>query len=92
MVLQRTSHKPCPVRKSYEFAQRMLLGKLSLGPRPYSTAMGYAQPLGPNRMHRILIVEDDDAMRELIRAHLEDTYEITDTGDSECVVAGNGQQ
>ncbi len=38
-------------------------------------------------MHRILIVEDDDAMRELIRARLEDTYEITDTGDPERVLA-----
>ena len=34
-------------------------------------------------MPRILIVDDDDAMRELYRESLQDAYEIADTGDPE---------
>jgi DNA-binding response OmpR family regulator len=32
-------------------------------------------------MSKILIVDDDDAMRGLLRARLESTYEVLDTGD-----------
>ena len=38
-------------------------------------------------MPRILIVDDDEAMRNLVREHLEDTYEIIDTGDPESALA-----
>lgn len=33
-------------------------------------------------MPKLLIVEDDRAMRDLLRGHLEDEYEIIDTGDA----------
>jgi len=36
-----------------------------------------------SRKQRILVVDDDDAARELIRAYLEDRYEVIDTGDPE---------
>jgi DNA-binding response OmpR family regulator len=32
---------------------------------------------------RVLVIDDDDAARELIRAYLDDQYEIIDTGDPE---------
>jgi DNA-binding response OmpR family regulator len=32
---------------------------------------------------RVLVVDDDEATRELMRAYLEDQYEIVDTGDPE---------
>src|ERR1700716_931405 len=35
-----------------------------------------------NRMSRILIVDDDEAMRRLFRLSLEDAFEIIDTGDA----------
>jgi len=34
-------------------------------------------------MPRLLIVDDDDSMRKLLRARLESSYEITDTSDPE---------
>ena len=34
-------------------------------------------------MSRILIVDDDDATRQLCRNYLEDSYEVVDTGDPE---------
>jgi DNA-binding response OmpR family regulator len=36
---------------------------------------------------RLLIVDDDDAMRRLIRLNLSDSYEIIDTGDPEQALA-----
>lgn len=38
-------------------------------------------------MPRILIVDDDDAMRELFRESLKDDYEIVDTGDPESALS-----
>jgi DNA-binding response OmpR family regulator len=38
-------------------------------------------------MPRILIVDDDEAMRKLVRERLEDAYEIIDTGDPERALA-----
>jgi DNA-binding response OmpR family regulator len=38
-------------------------------------------------MPRILIVDDDEAMRGLLRDRLEDTYQIFDTGDPEQAIA-----
>ena len=40
-----------------------------------------------NRMSRILIVDDDEAMRRLFRLSLEDAFEIIDTGDPEQAIA-----
>lgn len=37
-------------------------------------------------MSKILIVDDEEAMRGLLRARLEDSYEIVDTGDPERVL------
>ncbi|MGA7908506.1 MAG: response regulator [Candidatus Sulfotelmatobacter sp.] len=34
-------------------------------------------------MHKILIVDDDDAMRALVKRRLSDTYEVIDTGNPE---------
>jgi DNA-binding response OmpR family regulator len=34
-------------------------------------------------MHKILIVDDDDAMRGLVKRRLSDTYEVIDTGNPE---------
>jgi DNA-binding response OmpR family regulator len=36
---------------------------------------------------RLLIVDDDDAMRRLLRRNLSDSYEIIDTGDPEQALA-----
>jgi DNA-binding response OmpR family regulator len=36
---------------------------------------------------RLLIVDDDDAMRRLVRLNLSDSYEIIDTGDPEQALA-----
>lgn len=38
-------------------------------------------------MKRLLIVDDDDAMRRLVRLNLSDSYEIIDTGDPEQALA-----
>lgn len=38
-------------------------------------------------MKRILIVDDDDAMRGLLRVHLEDSFEVIDTGVPEEALA-----
>src|SRR4029077_168490 len=38
-------------------------------------------------LRRLLIVDDDDAMRRLIRLNLCDGYEIIDTGDPEQALA-----
>jgi CheY-like chemotaxis protein len=38
-------------------------------------------------MSRILIVDDDEAMRRLFRLSLEDAFEIIDTGDPEQAIA-----
>ena len=38
-------------------------------------------------MPRILIIDDDEATRRLLRDHLEDAYEIIDTGDPESALA-----
>ena len=38
-------------------------------------------------MPRILIVDDDEAMRKLLRARLGDSYDIVDTGDPENALA-----
>ena len=38
-------------------------------------------------MRRLLIVDDDDSMRRLIRLNLSDNYEIIDTGDPEQALA-----
>ncbi|HET6142884.1 MAG TPA: response regulator [Candidatus Acidoferrales bacterium] len=38
-------------------------------------------------MQRILIIDDDEAMRDLLRDRLEDTYQIIDTGDPEQAIA-----
>ncbi len=38
-------------------------------------------------MRRLLIVDDDDSMRRLIRLNLSDSYEIIDTGDPEQALA-----
>ena len=40
-----------------------------------------------NRMSKILIVDDDEAMRGLLRQRLEDSYEIIDTGNPEEALA-----
>jgi response regulator RpfG family c-di-GMP phosphodiesterase len=39
------------------------------------------------KMKKILIVDDDDAMRRLMRLNLEDEYEIVDTGEPENALA-----
>lgn len=38
-------------------------------------------------MRRLLIIDDDDATREVFRARLQDTYELIDTGDPEQGIA-----
>lgn len=38
-------------------------------------------------MRRLLIVDDDDSMRRLLRLNLSDSYEIIDTGDPEQALA-----
>jgi len=38
-------------------------------------------------MHKLLIVDDDESMRSLIRARLSSTYEVFDTGDPEQALA-----
>src|ERR1700722_10062305 len=38
-------------------------------------------------MPRILIIDDDETMRRLLRARLEDAYHIIDTGDPEQAIA-----
>ena len=38
-------------------------------------------------MNKLLIVDDEDAMRRLLRINLSDRYEITDTGNSEEALA-----
>ena len=38
-------------------------------------------------MRRILIIDDDDAMRGVLRDHLEDLYQVIDTGDPEQAIA-----
>jgi DNA-binding response OmpR family regulator len=38
-------------------------------------------------MPRILIIDDDESMRGLLRGRLEDTYQIIDTGDPELAIA-----
>jgi DNA-binding response OmpR family regulator len=38
-------------------------------------------------MNTLLVVDDDDAMRRLIRLNLDDTYEIIDTGEPEHALA-----
>ena len=38
-------------------------------------------------MKRLLIVDDDDAMRRMVRLNLSDSYEIIDTGDPEQALA-----
>lgn len=37
--------------------------------------------MGKRGVQRILIIDDDDDMRAVFRDHLEDTYQIIDTGD-----------
>ena len=38
-------------------------------------------------MKRVLMVDDDDALRKLVRIRLSDTYEVVDTGDPEQALA-----
>ncbi len=38
-------------------------------------------------MEKLLIVDDEEAMRRLLRINLADSYEIIDTGDSEHALA-----
>jgi DNA-binding response OmpR family regulator len=38
-------------------------------------------------MHKLLIVDDEEPMRRLLRINLEDRYEIVDTGDPELALA-----
>ena len=37
----------------------------------------------PVAKQRVLVIDDDEPMRDLIRAYLDDTYEVVDTGDPE---------
>jgi len=48
---------------------------------PLFVLLCYAYMESPKQ--RILVVDDDDAARELIRAYLDDRYEVIDTGDPE---------
>src|SRR5215467_7842733 len=38
-------------------------------------------------MSKLLVVDDDDAMRKVIRVNLADTYEVIDTGEPEHALA-----
>lgn len=38
-------------------------------------------------MNKLLVVDDDDSMRNLLRAHLAGSYEVIDTGDPEQAMA-----
>src|SRR6202035_5265828 len=41
----------------------------------------------PHAMHKLLVIDDEEAMRRLLRLNLSDTYEIIDTGDPEAGLA-----
>ncbi|MGH9678534.1 MAG: response regulator [Candidatus Acidiferrales bacterium] len=44
-------------------------------------------PKTVDKTSRILIVDDDQALRQVLREHLENNYEIIDTGDPESALA-----
>src|SRR5260370_1282081 len=37
----------------------------------------------PHAMQKLLVIDDEEAMRRLLRLNLSDTYEVIDTGDPE---------
>src|SRR5437762_10100390 len=46
-----------------------------------------AQDKGENEMNKLLVVDDDEAMRKVIRLNLADSYEVIDTGEPEHALA-----
>jgi twitching motility two-component system response regulator PilH len=46
-----------------------------------------AREIGGKKMPRLLIVDDDESVRKLLRFNLKDAYEVTDTGSPEEALA-----